>query len=52
MDGLITLLISVVDFTYCLGLSNAMLLPRVTAFSIPATPQRYADCARNGNSNR
>lgn len=28
------------------GLSNAMLLPTVTAFSIPAAPQRYADCAR------
>lgn len=28
------------------GLSNAMLLPRVTAFSIPAAPARYADCAR------
>jgi len=28
------------------GLSNAMLLPAVTEFSIPATPQRYADCAR------
>ncbi|ASK21567.1 MULTISPECIES: iron-containing alcohol dehydrogenase [unclassified Halomonas] len=28
------------------GLSNAMLLPTVTAFSIPASPERYADCAR------
>lgn len=28
------------------GLSNAMLLPSVTAFSIPAAPARYADCAR------
>lgn len=28
------------------GLSNAMLLPSVTAWSIPAAPQRYADCAR------
>ncbi|HLR29046.1 MAG TPA: iron-containing alcohol dehydrogenase [Paenalcaligenes sp.] len=28
------------------GLSNAMLLPAVTAFSISAAPQRYADCAR------
>jgi alcohol dehydrogenase class IV len=28
------------------GLSNAMLLPSVTAFSIPAAPKRYADCAR------
>lgn len=28
------------------GLSNAMLLPSVTAYSIPAAPQRYADCAR------
>lgn len=28
------------------GLSNAMLLPAVTAFSIPAAEQRYADCAR------
>ncbi|WP_159991249.1 iron-containing alcohol dehydrogenase [Pelistega ratti] len=27
------------------GLSNAMLLPNVTAFSIPASPSRYADCA-------
>ena len=27
------------------GLSNAMLLPSVTAFSIPAAEQRYADCA-------
>ncbi len=28
------------------GLSNAMLLPSVTAFSIPAAAARYADCAR------
>ena len=28
------------------GLSNAMLLPSVTAYSIPAAPSRYADCAR------
>lgn len=28
------------------GLSNAMLLPSVTAFSIPAAAERYADCAR------
>lgn len=28
------------------GLSNAMLLPEVTAFSIPAARDRYADCAR------
>ena len=28
------------------GLSNAMLLPMVTEFSIPAAPERYADCAR------
>lgn len=28
------------------GLSNAMLLPTVTAYSIPAAPERYADCAR------
>ncbi|MEH6648686.1 MAG: iron-containing alcohol dehydrogenase [Motiliproteus sp.] len=28
------------------GLSNAMLLPSVTAFSIPAAPERYADSAR------
>ena len=28
------------------GLSNAMLLPSVTAFSIDAAPDRYADCAR------
>lgn len=28
------------------GLSNAMLLPAVTAFSLGAAPQRYADCAR------
>lgn len=28
------------------GLSNAMLLPDVTAYSIPAAPARYAECAR------
>lgn len=28
------------------GLSNAMLLPAVTAFSAPAATARYADCAR------
>lgn len=28
------------------GLSNAMLLPAVTAFSIPGAQDRYADCAR------
>lgn len=28
------------------GLSNAMLLPSVTAYSIPAASSRYADCAR------
>ncbi|MBO9491470.1 iron-containing alcohol dehydrogenase [Endozoicomonas sp. G2_1] len=28
------------------GLSNAMLLPSVTAYSIPAASARYADCAR------
>lgn len=28
------------------GLSNAMLLPAITEFSIPAAPARYADCAR------
>lgn len=28
------------------GLSNAMLLPAVTEFSIPAAAARYADCAR------
>lgn len=28
------------------GLSNAMLLPAITAFSIPAAPERYADCAQ------
>ncbi|RKR07541.1 alcohol dehydrogenase class IV [Kushneria sinocarnis] len=28
------------------GLSNAMLLPAVTGFSIPAAPERYAECAR------
>tara|TARA_Y100001933_G_scaffold34977_1_gene29947 strand:+ start:6577 stop:7734 length:1158 start_codon:yes stop_codon:yes gene_type:complete len=28
------------------GLSNAMLLPAVTEYSIPAAAERYADCAR------
>ncbi|WP_435105469.1 iron-containing alcohol dehydrogenase [Arhodomonas sp. AD133] len=28
------------------GLSNAMLLPRITAFSAEADPERYAQCAR------
>lgn len=28
------------------GLSNAMLLPAVTAFSVKAAPERYATCAR------
>jgi len=28
------------------GLSNAMLLPEITAFSAPAALGRYADCAR------
>ena len=28
------------------GLSNAMLLPSVTEYSIPGAPERYADCAR------
>lgn len=28
------------------GLSNAMLLPAVTAFSLNGAPERYADCAR------
>ncbi|MBT0568543.1 iron-containing alcohol dehydrogenase [Williamsia sp. CHRR-6] len=28
------------------GLSNAMLLPAVTRFSVDAAPDRYADCAR------
>jgi alcohol dehydrogenase class IV len=28
------------------GMSNAMLLPAVTEFSIPAAVERYADCAR------
>ncbi|MGW4335252.1 iron-containing alcohol dehydrogenase [Rhodococcus koreensis] len=28
------------------GLSNAMLFPAVTAFSVRAAPSRYADCAR------
>jgi alcohol dehydrogenase class IV len=28
------------------GLSNAMLLPEITAYSAPAALDRYADCAR------
>ncbi|GAB3703398.1 iron-containing alcohol dehydrogenase [Nocardiopsis oceani] len=28
------------------GLSNAMLLPAVTEFSVPGAPERYAECAR------
>ncbi|WP_298862212.1 iron-containing alcohol dehydrogenase [uncultured Sulfitobacter sp.] len=28
------------------GLSNAMLLPRITEFSVGAAPERYATCAR------
>ncbi len=28
------------------GLSNAMLLPVITRFSIPGAPERYAQCAR------
>ena len=28
------------------GLSNAMLLPTVTEFSIPAAPERYSKCAK------
>ena len=28
------------------GLSNAMLLPLITEFSIQAAPERYADCAK------
>ena len=28
------------------GLSNAMLLPAVTAFSVSSAPERYATCAR------
>ncbi|MGO3740137.1 MAG: iron-containing alcohol dehydrogenase [Marinomonas foliarum] len=28
------------------GLSNAMLLPAITRFSIPGAPKRYAQCAR------
>jgi alcohol dehydrogenase class IV len=28
------------------GLSNAMLLPEITAYSAPAALERYADCAR------
>ena len=28
------------------GMSNAMLLPAITTFSVPGTVRRYADCAR------
>ena len=28
------------------GLSNAMLLPAITAWSLPSAPERYAQCAR------
>ncbi len=28
------------------GLSNAMLLPMITEFSIPSAPEKYADCAK------
>lgn len=28
------------------GLSNAMLLPMITSYSIQASPERYADCAK------
>lgn len=28
------------------GLSNAMLMPVVTEYSIPGAPERYAECAR------
>ena len=28
------------------GMSNAMLLPEITTFSVPGNVQRYADCAR------
>ncbi|MFT5577259.1 MAG: alcohol dehydrogenase class IV [Paraglaciecola psychrophila] len=28
------------------GMSNAMLMPAVTEFSLPGAPKRYADCAR------
>ncbi|GAA1115036.1 iron-containing alcohol dehydrogenase [Nocardiopsis metallicus] len=28
------------------GLSNAMLLPTITEFSVPSAPERYAECAR------
>lgn len=30
------------------GLSNAMLAPKVTAFSVPGNVQRYAQVARGG----
>jgi alcohol dehydrogenase class IV len=28
------------------GMSNAMLMPAITEFSLPGAPKRYADCAR------
>jgi alcohol dehydrogenase class IV len=28
------------------GMSNAMLLPAITTFSVPGSVRRYADCAR------
>jgi alcohol dehydrogenase class IV len=28
------------------GLSNAMLLPMIIEYSIPAEPEKYADCAK------
>jgi alcohol dehydrogenase class IV len=31
------------------GMSNAMLLPAITTFSVPGRVQRYADCARVTN---
>jgi len=35
-----------VNFHVPHGMSNAMLLPKLTEFSIPAAEERYADCAR------
>ncbi|WP_218029924.1 iron-containing alcohol dehydrogenase [Streptomyces rishiriensis] len=35
-----------VPFHVAHGLSNAMLFPAVTAFSVPDAESRYADCAR------
>ena len=34
------------DFDVAHGLSNAMLFPAVTAFSVLGAPRRYAECAR------